>query len=98
MIDLVYMICNTCKVQCCITCKDEEKRDLNLDYGTYYYQDGKRRANVVEVFRFNVKKKLHWNPFAPQARDHNPNYDDYDYLQSDMHTVVTHNNPEYHTD
>ena len=59
MIDLVYMICNTCKVQCCITCKDEEKRDLNLDYGTYYYQDGKRRANVVEVFRFNVKKKLH---------------------------------------
>ena len=44
------------------------------------------------------REKLHWNPFAPQARDHNPNYDDYDYLQSDMHTVVTHNNPEYNTD
>jgi len=55
MIDLVYMICNTCKVQCCITCKDEEKRDLNLEYGTYYYQDGGRRKNVVEVFRFQYK-------------------------------------------
>ena len=52
MIHLVYMVYNTYKVQCCVTCKHEEKRDLNLDYGTYYYQDGKRRANVVEVFRF----------------------------------------------
>ena len=47
---------------------------------------------------FNTKEEVSLNPFAPQARDHNPNYDDYDYLQSDMHTVVTHNNPEYHTD
>ena len=47
---------------------------------------------------FNTEVEVSLKPFAPQARDHNPNYDDYDYLQSDMHTVVTHNNPEYHTD
>ena len=52
------MICNTRKVQCCITCKDEEKRDLNLDYGTYYYQDGGRRANVVEVVELIWREKL----------------------------------------
>ena len=23
--------------------------DLNLDYGTYYYDDGERRTDVVEV-------------------------------------------------
>jgi len=25
------------------------KEDINLDYGTYYYGDGERRTNVVEV-------------------------------------------------
>ena len=38
------------KIECCSVCKDGEKRDLNLDYGTYYYEDGGRKANVVEVF------------------------------------------------
>ena len=47
---------------------------------------------------FNTKVEVPLKPFAPQAMDHNPDYDDYDYLQNDMHTVVTHNNPEYHTD
>ena len=37
------------KVECCFVCKDEEKRDFNLDYGTYYHEDGGRRENVVEV-------------------------------------------------
>ena len=26
-----------------------EKRDINLDYGTYYYADGDRRTDVMEV-------------------------------------------------
>jgi len=45
---LVYM-CKTnchCQVQCC---KDLEKEDKNLDYGTYYYDDGERRTDVMEV-------------------------------------------------
>ena len=51
LVGLVIMISNNChfKVQSCITCKDEEKTDLNLDYGTYYYDDGERRTDVVEV-------------------------------------------------
>ena len=47
---------------------------------------------------FNTKEEVSLNPFAPQAMDHNPDFDDYDYTESDMRTVVTHNNPEYHTD
>ena len=43
---------------------------------------------------FNSKEEVSLKP--PQARDHNPDYDDYDYTESDMHTVVTHNNSEYH--
>ena len=27
----------------------KEKVEINLDYGTYYYDDGERRANVMEV-------------------------------------------------
>ena len=27
----------------------KEKVDINLDYGTYYYDDGERWANVMEV-------------------------------------------------
>ena len=38
-----------CRVQCCITCKEEEKEDINLDYGTYYSQEGQRRDNIMEV-------------------------------------------------
>lgn len=28
---------------------DLEKEDKNLDYGAYYYDDGERRQDVVEV-------------------------------------------------
>ena len=37
------------QVQCCCTCQDLEKEDKNLDYGTYYYDDGDRRTDVMEV-------------------------------------------------
>ena len=51
LVGLVIMIRNNWhfKLQCCITCKEKEKTDLNLDYGTYYYDDGERRTDVVEV-------------------------------------------------
>ena len=52
----------------------------------------------LRFFDFSSKEEVSLKPFAPQARDHNPDFDDYDYTESDMHTVVTHNNPEYHTD
>ena len=98
LVGLVIMISNNChfKVQSCITCKDEEKTELNLDYGTYYYDDGERRTNVVEVSSV-VIIILPPNPFFSQARDRNPVYDDYDYTESDLHNVVTDNNPQYYT-
>ena len=98
LVGLVIMIRSNChfKVQCCITCKEEEKTDFNLDYGTYYYDDGERRTDVVEV---SIVQSLfcHLIYFFSQARDHNPDYDDYDYTESDFHNVVTDNNPQYHT-
>ena len=40
-----------CELQqkCCKCCIDLEKVDKNLDYGAYYYADGERRQDVVEV-------------------------------------------------
>ena len=51
IIGFVHMIRHNChcRVQCCFTCKEEEKEDVNLDYGTYYSQDGERRDNIMEV-------------------------------------------------
>ena len=51
IIGCVHMIRHNChcRVQCCFTCKEEEKEDVNLDYGTYYSQDGERRDNIMEV-------------------------------------------------
>ena len=48
---LTHMIRNNCRcqVQCCANCKDLEKRDVNVDYGTYYSDSGERRENIVEV-------------------------------------------------
>ena len=49
---LVYMCrvinCNL-KEKFCKCCVDLEKKDDNLDYGTYYYSDGDRRLDVMEV-------------------------------------------------
>ena len=49
---LVYMCrvinCNL-KEKCCKCCINLEKKDDNLDYGTYYYADGDRRLDVMEV-------------------------------------------------
>ena len=51
IIGFVHMVRHKChcRVQCCFTCKEEEKEDVNLDYGTYYSQDGERRDNIMEV-------------------------------------------------
>ena len=48
---LVYMIRTNCKIRerCCKCCVDLEKEDKNLDYGAYYYDDGERRQDVMEV-------------------------------------------------
>ena len=34
--------------------------------------------------------------FQIQARDQNPEYDDYDYMESDMRTAAKHNNSLYY--
>ena len=46
---LIFMCKTLCKcpTRCC--CKDLEKEDINTDYGTYYYPDGERRSDVMEV-------------------------------------------------
>ena len=46
---LIFMCKTLCKCpnQCC--CKDLEKKDINTDYGTYYYPDGERSSDVMEV-------------------------------------------------
>ena len=48
---LVYMIRTNCKIRerCCKCCVNLEKKDRNLDYGEYYYDDGERRQDVMEV-------------------------------------------------
>ena len=49
---LIYMCRTNCKVQekCCkCCCVYIEKEDKNLDYGNYYYDDGERRQDVMEV-------------------------------------------------
>ena len=44
-----------CKYNChlkkprCNCCADLEKEDVNEDYGEYYYSDGDRRLDVMEV-------------------------------------------------
>ena len=50
----------------------------------------------LRFFDFNSKEEVSLKLFVLQAMNHNPDYDDYDYTESDMHTVVTHNNSEYH--
>ena len=51
IVGLVYMIRTNChlKEKCCKCCINLEKEDDNLDYGTYYYADGDRRLDVMEV-------------------------------------------------
>ena len=55
---LIYMCRTNCEIRktcceiretCCPCCIDLEKTDVNLDYGDYYYQDGERRQDVMEV-------------------------------------------------
>jgi len=46
---LLFMCKTNCELQCCCTCKNLEKRDVNLIYGQYYYPDGRRMATEMEV-------------------------------------------------
>merc|ERR1719239_644636 len=48
---LIYMCRTNCKVRekCCKCCVNLEKEDTNLDYGNYYYADGERTQDVMEV-------------------------------------------------
>ena len=51
IVGLFFMIRTNChlKEKCCKCCIDLEKKDDNLDYGTYYFADGDRRLDVMEV-------------------------------------------------
>ena len=48
---LGYMCRTNCEIRekCCKCCFNLEKEDENLDYGNYYYADGERRLDVMEV-------------------------------------------------
>ena len=48
---VAYMCRTNCEVRekCCKSSVNSEKEDKNLDYGNYYYDDGERRKDVVEV-------------------------------------------------
>ena len=50
-IGFVHMCKHNChlKKPRCNCCADLEKEDLNEDYGEYYYSDGERRLDVMEV-------------------------------------------------
>ena len=50
-IGFVHMFKHNCHLQKpgCNCCADLEKEDVNEDYGEYYYSDGERRLDVVEV-------------------------------------------------
>ena len=50
------------KRKCLSLCTSLEKEDTNLDYGTYYYADGDRRTDVMEVL-FKIIKSTAANDF-----------------------------------
>ena len=49
LVGLFYMIKTNCKCKCkcCFIFKDMEKGDKNMDYTTFYYDDGELRNNVI---------------------------------------------------
>jgi len=65
---LGFMIRTNCKIRqkCCVNL---EKEDENLDYGNYYYANGERRRDVMEVQDSN-----------PAYEYTNQDHDDYDYM------------------
>ena len=58
---VVFMCCQTnCKIRqkCykrCCSDLETEKEDENMDYGAYYYADGGRRQDVMEVALMSFK-------------------------------------------
>jgi len=93
---LGYMIRTNCKIRqkCCKRRVNLEKEDENLDYGTYYYADGERRQDVMEVEDSNpaYESANAQSNLGNQATDRNPKddenpqsnsagqLDDYDYM------------------
>ena len=88
---LIYMCRTNCEVRknCCKCCVDIEKKDVNLDYGTYYDVEGERRLDVMEVSYEIINWMLHqqgclwqrltlniqnYTILCLQARDENPEY------------------------
>ena len=59
-IGLIYMCRTNCNLRekCCKCCLDLEKKDVNPDYGDYYYADGDRRLDVMEV-AFDITNLSH---------------------------------------
>ena len=61
---------------------------------------GRKKAEYLDGGKFGVY--LHSGCFCLfklqiQARDQNPEYDDYDYMESNLHNIVKDNNPQYVT-
>jgi len=79
-----FMIRTNCKIRekCCKCCVDLEKRDINLDYGTYYCADnGERRQDVMEVEDSNPAYES-TNAESNQATEINPKDDENSRLNS----------------
>lgn len=86
----------SCEIRktCCKCCVDLEKRDRNLEYGTYYDADGERRQDVMEVEDSNpgYESTNAESNLGNQATEMNPmddenpqsnsadQLDDYDYM------------------
>merc|ERR1711971_368484 len=77
---LGYMIRTNCKIRqkCCKRRVNLEKEDENLDYGTYYYADGERRQDVMEVEDSNpaYESANAQSNLGNQATDRNPKDDE----------------------
>jgi len=93
VLGIVFMCRTYCKIclKCCKCCSSDlerEKEDENVDYGAYYYDDGERRQDVMEVQDSNpAYETAHTESnFSSHASAKNPQnvnvdqLDDYDYI------------------
>jgi len=83
LIGLAYMCWQRCGVrcECCASCKDLEKRDVNDIYGTYARGcDGEGEYGDGDKVYVNHS---------------NPEYQSYDYMESDLDNTMRDNNSQY---
>ena len=83
LIGLAYMCWQRCSVRCerCASCKDLEKRDVNDIYGTYARGcDGEGEYGDGDKVYVNHS---------------NPEYQSYDYMESDLDNTMRDNNSQY---